>query len=67
MWYVWGGTEKRNEALIKAFKRSGVYRGGGGGNCDGIDGDRGGCDFARNRNALRELRRSGKKGKGGKK
>ncbi len=73
MWYIWGGTEKRNEALIKAFRRSGVYcggrnGGGGGGGIHGaIDGDVGGCDLARNRNALRDLRRGGKKGRGGKK
>ncbi|KAL3799736.1 hypothetical protein HJC23_010386 [Cyclotella cryptica] len=47
MWYVWGGTQERNEALMQAFRR----------------GDRKGCELARSRSALRDLRRGGGKKK----
>eukprot|EP00970_Alexandrium_tamarense_P007145 scaffold1250_cov190-Alexandrium_tamarense.AAC.7 len=45
MWYIWGGTNEKNEALIKAFQKSNVD----------------GCDVARSRSALRDLRRGGGK------
>ena len=59
MWYIWGGTEKRNDSLVEAFRK------------DSAGGDVG-CDLARSRSALRDLRRnggadSGKKEKGPKK
>jgi hypothetical protein len=45
MWFVWGGTHERNEALMDAFRKSDVK----------------GCELARSRSALRDLRRGGKK------
>ncbi|KAL7544969.1 hypothetical protein ACHAWF_008339 [Thalassiosira exigua] len=45
MWFCWGGTEKRNQQLIDAFKKSDVQSA---------------CDLARSKNALRDLRRGGK-------
>jgi hypothetical protein len=52
MWYCWGGTSKRNEEWMDAFRSSN--------NNSGTT-----CDLARSRSALRDLRRSG--GGGGKK
>eukprot|EP00571_Detonula_confervacea_P007634 CAMPEP_0172322350 /NCGR_PEP_ID=MMETSP1058-20130122/45652_1 /TAXON_ID=83371 /ORGANISM="Detonula confervacea, Strain CCMP 353" /LENGTH=501 /DNA_ID=CAMNT_0013038073 /DNA_START=57 /DNA_END=1562 /DNA_ORIENTATION=- len=52
MWYCWGGSEKKNEELMKAFQKS------------SLNGD---CDVARSRSALRDLRRSGGKGSKNKK
>ena len=46
MWYCWGGREGANEAWIGSFPR----------------GAEEGCDLARSRSALRDLRRGGKKG-----
>ncbi|KAL7481924.1 hypothetical protein ACHAW6_007602, partial [Cyclotella cf. meneghiniana] len=43
MWYLWGGTRERNEALMQAFRRGGKK----------------GCELARSRSALRDLRRGG--------
>ncbi|KAL7447190.1 hypothetical protein ACHAXM_011182 [Skeletonema potamos] len=44
MWYVWGGTSQKNDALIQAFQRS-----------DAVSV----CDVARSKSALRDLRRNG--------
>jgi len=48
MWYCWGGNDKRNEELIKAFLKS-----------DAVSD----CDLARSKSGLRDLRRGGSKGK----
>ena len=47
MWFIWGGTHDANEKLLNAFQRSNVK----------------GCDVARSRSALRDLRRKGDKKK----
>ena len=47
MWYIWGGSTKRTEALIRAYEKSGND----------------GCDLARTISALRDLRRKGGKKK----
>lgn len=44
MWYVWGGTSEKNDALMRAFQRSGAVSD---------------CDVARSKSALRDLRRNG--------
>ena len=51
MWYCWGGTDRRNEELMNAFRKSNVSSD---------------CDLARSRSALRDLRRSGVSGDKGK-
>ncbi|KAL3768183.1 hypothetical protein ACHAW5_007917 [Stephanodiscus triporus] len=51
MWYCWGGSDKRNEELMNAFRKSTVSSN---------------CDLARSRSALRDLRRSGGSGIKGK-
>jgi hypothetical protein len=43
MWYIWGGSNSRNEQLINTWNRR--Y------------GSNGSCDLARSKNALRDLRR----------
>jgi len=52
MWYIWGGSEKRNGELMNAFRNSCVMNT---------------CDLARSKSALRDLRRSSSSGDGGKK
>ena len=51
MWYCWGGSDKRNEELMNAIRKSTVSSD---------------CDLARSRSALRDLRRSGGSGDKGK-
>ena len=51
MWYVWGGTSQKNDALMQAFQRS-----------DAVSV----CDVARSKSALRDLRRNGSGSGGGK-
>mmetsp|Transcript_4916 Transcript_4916/g.10275 ORF Transcript_4916/g.10275 Transcript_4916/m.10275 type:complete len:520 (-) Transcript_4916:363-1922(-) len=51
MWYVWGGTSQKNDALMQAFQRS-----------DAVSV----CDVARSKSALRDLRRNGSSSGGGK-
>ncbi len=50
MWYVWGGTSQKNDALMQAFQRS-----------DAVSV----CDVARSKSALRDLRRNGSSSGGG--
>jgi hypothetical protein len=45
MWFVWGGSTEMNERLMTAFRKSDIK----------------GCELARSRSALRDLRRGGKK------
>lgn len=45
MWFIWGGNVEINEKLMDAFRRSGMK----------------GCEMARTKSALRDLRRGGKK------
>ena len=44
MWYVWGGTSQKNDALLHAIQKS-----------DSMSG----CDMARSKSHLRDLRRNG--------
>lgn len=51
MWYIWGGSLEKNEALIQHYQQVTV---GGESSC---------CDLVRSKSALRDLRRKGKRNK----
>jgi hypothetical protein len=56
MWYCWGGSPTRNEALIRSFyDHHGA--GTGGQSQSSTVSNHGGCQLARSRSALRDLRR----------
>jgi hypothetical protein len=55
MWYCWGGSSTRNEALIRSF--SDFYGGVGGRAASSTEMKQNGCHLARSRSALRDLRR----------